>query len=159
MVTTFAFTACDAIKWLIKFCYTKMNWIYELSIRGSSDRSKKTQKAKDKLCEMIAKPEGKKAIFTEVAAGLKTSSDAQLGFLTIFVKHLLPKLIEAKALDSPVVDGLLKLALQLHANLLKQNSPKKMKYALKLFNKIVSKLAQSEREALAQSRLRLIPRS
>ena len=136
-----------------------MSWIYELSIRGSNDSAQKAQKAKNKLVEMIAKPEGRKAIFAEVAPALKSSSDAQLGLLTIFTKHLLPQLVEAKRLDSSIVDGLLKLALQLHANLLKLNSPKKIKYALKLFNKIVSRLALPERDALTQSRLRLTLRS
>jgi hypothetical protein len=135
-----------------------MNWIYELSLQDRTERSKKLQRTKALLKDLMSKQDGSKNLFSEVANSLKTSADAQLGFLLIFERYLLPTLIETKAVDASLIEAVLKFALQLHSNLLRLGSQPKLKYSLKLFNKIISRLAQPDRETLSQSKLHFIVR-
>jgi hypothetical protein len=136
-----------------------MNWIYELTLFDRTDRSKKVQRARSLLKDILGKPEGNKILFSEVTNSLKSAPDAQLGFLTIFERYLLPQMIENKAFDASTIDSILKFALQLHANLIRLGNQKKLQYSLKIFNKIFLRLAPTERELLTQSRHHLIARS
>jgi hypothetical protein len=131
-----------------------MNWIYKLTLTGTKGTSKE-ESAKEAMVSGYKK-NGSAYLFKDIFAEIKGVPDAQLGFLFILEKYVLSNMIEAKQIDKTFLLGLFNISVNLHGQLIRASSPRKLKYPLKLFNKIFVRLAEGEQTLILKSLKQLI---
>lgn len=131
-----------------------MNWIYKLTLTGTKGTSKE-ETAKEAMLSGYKK-HGSAYLFKDIFAEIRGVPDAQLGFLFILEKYVLSSMIEAKQIDKIFLLGLFNISVNLHGQLIRASSPRKLKYPLKLFNKIFVRLAEAEQTLILKSLKQLI---
>lgn len=128
-----------------------MSWIRECTLVGTQG-SRKEQLLKDKF-DAFLNHRSPDVLLTEFLPQVRTSVDAFLGFMGIFTKYYLEKLVEAKKLDNKLMGLIIESSIVAHGHLLKWKNPRKLEYSFKLFNKLIRKLNADEIATLTKSKL------
>ena len=128
-----------------------MSWIRECTLVGTQG-SRKEQLLKDKF-DAFLNHRSPDVLLTEFLPQLRASVDAFLGFMGIFTKYYLEKLVEAKKLDNKLLGLIIESSIIAHGHLLKWKNPRKLEYSFKLFNKLISRLNADEKATVTKSKL------